>query len=253
DELLRREQVEVLMAFGGEAAAAAARLTTTVPIVFQYAYLPIECGLIDSYAKPGRNCTGIALLAGSEVIVKRLEFLRAIALSARRVAYVTTDGSQLTLSGVPLNVWPGIAAAAKAQGFEHTVHFANRIVDVEAALGEAAAARAQAAMISGHSMVGAATRVAEFALRQRWVTATLHFELLEAGLLLYHGFSRADFNYIAERALQLVDRILRGANPAEIPVEIPTHMVLALNLKTARALGITLPQSLLLRADRVVE
>ncbi len=253
DELLRKHQVEVLEAIGGVAAAAAARLTTTVPIVFQWAYLPIECGLVDSYARPGRNCTGTAMNAGPEFVLKWLEFVRAAAPSARRIAFVSGDLSRLTLSGAPLDLGPPFVSAAKALGFEMTFHVARRIEDAEPALAEAVAARAQVAWIIGDSLSAAAARVADFALRQRWVTATPSVSMFAAGLLLYHGPSEADFKYMDFRAMQMVDRILRGANPAEIPVEIPTRPELAINLKTARALGLTLPQSLLLRADRVVE
>lgn len=253
DDLLRRQQIEVLITEGAEAAVTAARLTTTVPIVFTWAFLPVEGGLIDSYARPGRNCTGVAFFAGSEVIVKRLELLRAIAPSARRVAYVATEGRELTLSGAPLDVWRGVNDAIKVLDFEHTVHFVNQVKDVEPALQEAAGARAQIAMITGPALVRSAARVAEFALHQRWLTATLSVQLVEAGLLLHHGLSNAKVPYHEERVLQMADRILRGANPAEIPVEIPTHMDVTLNLKTARALGLALPQSFLLRVDRVIE
>ncbi|HEU5295164.1 MAG TPA: ABC transporter substrate-binding protein [Burkholderiaceae bacterium] len=254
DELLRQRSVELLMAYGPEAAAAAARLTRKVPIVFLWAYLPIECGLIDSYHRPGRNCTGIALNAGLEVVMKRIEFLRAIAPSARRIALISSDQSQLTLSGAPLDVWPTMTAAAQAQGFESTIHTVHRTEEVDPTLAEAAAASAQVALISGSTLVGAASRVAEFALRQRWATATLSWELFDAGLLLFHGPTDADgSNYNNDRWGQLADRILRGADPAEIPVEMPTRFALVLNLKTARGLGLSLPQSLLLRADRVIE
>jgi putative ABC transport system substrate-binding protein len=216
--------------------------------------LPIECGLIDSYARPGRNCTGIAFSAGFELYAKRLEIIRAIAPSARRLALLFGDTRQLTVSGEPLDaMWSEVAAAAIAQGFEHTIHMVHRIEDIGPALAEAAGARAQAASIAGDWFVGAASQVVDFALRQRWVTTTLHAELFDAGLLLYHGPSQADGIYATGRMQQMVDRILRGANPANIPVEIPSRFEFALNLKTARALGLTLPPSVLLRADRVVE
>jgi putative ABC transport system substrate-binding protein len=254
DELLRRQNVEVLMAHGSQAAVAAAKLTSTVPIVFTYAFLPIESGLIDSYARPGRNCTGLANQADLAFSQKRLEFARALAPSARRAAVVAEESTQATLSGAPLNPWPEFLAAARAQGFdETTVHIARRIEDVESALTDAAAARVQVALITGYTFVGAAPRVADYALRQRWISGTLTPWLFDAGLLMYHGPSQAEFAYVDDRRGQMVDRILRGANPADIPVEIPARAEFAFNLKAARALGVTVPQSLLLRADRVVE
>jgi putative ABC transport system substrate-binding protein len=253
DELLRRHGAELLITFADEAAAAAMRATRTVPIVFSQAYLPIECGLIDSYARPGRNATGMALLSGLEASSKRFEFLRAAAPSARRLAILTPDLGLFTVSGVPLDLWSEAAVAAHAQGFEYTRHVARRIEDVEQALAEAASARAQVTSVNGLTYNGAAARVAEFALRQRWVSSTFNNDLLEAGLLMYFGPSGAEVGRMALRTVQIADRILRGANPAEIPVELPTRYELALNMKTARALGLTLPQSLLLRAERVIE
>lgn len=253
DELLRRHGAELLITLADEASAAAMRATRTVPIVFNFAYLPIACGLIDLYARPGRNATGLALLSGLEASTKRYEFLRAAAPSARRLAIFTGDLSLLTVSGAPLDLWSEVAVAAHAQGFEYTRHMARRIEDVEQALAEAAAARAQVTSISGFSYNGAAARVAGFALRQRWVSTTLNNDLLEAGLLMSYGPSAAEVGRMGLRGVQIADRILPGANPAEIPVELPTRYELALNLKTARALGLTLPQSLLLRAERVIE
>jgi len=251
-ELLRR-QVELLLTFGPEAAAAAARATRTTPIVFRFAYLPIECGLIDSYANPGRNCTGVAWSTSVGLSFKRLEFIRAISPSAHRLAALSSDVSQFTVSGAPFDIWSEAAAAARAQGFEFTIHIAKRVDDVKAALAEAAAARAQVVNVVGNPFVAVVSHVIDFALGQRWVTSTFVPELFDAGVLLYHGPSSAEITYMADRTLQMVDRVLRGAQPSEIPVELPTRVELALNLKTARALGLTLPQSLLLRADRVVD
>jgi putative ABC transport system substrate-binding protein len=252
DELLREQHVDLLMTWGANAAAAAARATRTVPVVFSMAYAPVECGLIDSYARPGRNVTGIAGHSGAEFLAKVLEFIRAIAPSARRIAFCGSDTSQITLSGEPLP-WSIIPAAAQALGFEITRHVARRTEDVERVLGDAAAERAQAALILAWPFVGERVRVVDFAMRQRWISATDIDLLFDAGLLLLHGPSQADLSYAWIRWGQMADRILRGANPAEIPVEIPNRSELALNLKVARALGLTLPQPLLLRADRVVE
>jgi len=253
DELLRKQHVEVLVTWSSDAAAAAARATRTVPIVFAFAFLPIECGLIDSYARPGRNATGIAVNTGVEFVAKSLEFIRAIAPSARRLAFCAYDTSLITLSRAPLPPQSTLYSVAEALGFEYTIHRVRRIEDVESVLAEAAAARAQVARINAWQYVGAKARVVDFALRQRWISVTEVGFLFDAGLLLFHGLSQADVAYSFTRVGQIVDRILRGANPAEIPVETPSRSELAINLKAARALGLTLPQSLLLRADRVVE
>jgi putative ABC transport system substrate-binding protein len=138
-------------------------------------------------------------------------------------------------------------------GFEYTRHIARRIEDVESVLSEAAASRAEVARFSAYEYAGASKRVVDFATRQRWIGLTDASPLFDAGLLLYHGISQADVINTFTRVTQMLDRLLRGANPAEIPVEIPARPELAINLKAARALGLTLPHSLLLRADRVVE
>jgi len=252
DELLRRQNVEVLMTWGPEATGAAARATRAVPIVFGLAYLPIECGLIESFARPGRNVTGIASHVGAEFVPKAFEFIRAIEPSARRIALIGSDTSRYTLSGAPLP-WSALPDGAKMLGFEPTRHIASSVEDVGSVLAEAAAAGAQVARVSGWQYVGARKLVVDFAMRQRWICATDIDMLFDAGLLLLHGPSQADIGYARTHWGQIVDRSLRGANPAEIPVEIPTRSEMAINLKTARALGLTLPQSLLLRADRVIE
>jgi putative ABC transport system substrate-binding protein len=255
DDLLRQENVELLLVFGEHAAAAAARATRTVPIVFFNSYLPVECGLVDSYAKPGRNCTGTAWNTGPEVVAKRLEYLRAIAPSATRLVSLGADSRNFTLSGEPLleHALSAVVAPARALGFDPVRLVVRRIEDVGPVLAEAIAARAQVVSIGGEHFNGAVPRIVDTALSQRWITATNHRSLFDAGLLLYHGPSDADFKYTFERGLQMADRILRGARPADIPVELPSRQEFALNLRTARALGLTLPQSLVLRADRVVE
>lgn len=249
DDLLRRQGAELLITDGPDASAAAARATRTVPIVFRWAHLPIDCGLIDSYARPGRNCTGVTLYTGLEMVHKRLEFLRSASPSARRLAILTPDLSGFTITGAaPLDVWSETTAAAKATGFEYTHHMARRIEDVDAAMAEAAAAGAQVAVIAGSPYSGAASRVAEFALRQRWVTATSEPALFDAGMLLLQTSSEDLWN----RTAAMTDRILRGAKPADIPVELAQPGVF-LNLRIARALGLVLPPALLLRADRIIE
>lgn len=249
DDMLRRQGVELLIAEGPDASAAAARATQTVPIVFRWAYLPIECGLIESYARPGRNCTGVTHYAGLEVVTKKLEFLRSASPSARRLAILAPDLSDFTLTGAPIDFWSEITAATNATGFEYTRHMARRIEDVDSAMAEAAATKAQVAIISGSPFNGVASRVVEFALRQRWATATPEPTLFDAGLLLLHATS----DDMWKRTADMTARILRGAKPAGIPVELATRPSMSVNLKTARALGLALPQSLLLRADKVIE
>jgi putative ABC transport system substrate-binding protein len=250
-ELLKHDP-EALIAYG-EAAVAAARATQTVPIVAMFAFEPMKAGLIDSYRRPGRNLTGIALSHGFETSHLRLQILRALAPSARRLSLIGVDARLWTISGQPLDLESEVAAAAASLGFEATVHhFVRKPDDVGRALDAAAAARAQVVAISGSPFAVAHQRVAAFATSQRWVSATLTPELLEAGLVVYHGPS-TEYGEMYQRMAQMTDRILRGAKPAEMPMELPTRYELALNLKAARALGLTVPPSVRLQADRVIE
>ncbi|HEU5294482.1 MAG TPA: ABC transporter substrate-binding protein [Burkholderiaceae bacterium] len=252
-DLLQRHSVDLLMAIGPEAAVAAARATRTVPLVFVWGYLPVESGLVESYSRPGRNATGIALSDGLDVSNKRIEFLRAVAPAARRLAIVGPNFGDYAVSGELLDLPKKGVATAHAHGFDATVHTARRVDEVDAALLEAAAARAQVVLISGAAYSGAAARVVEFALHQGWVSSTLSVDLLDAGLLMYYGPSQREHQRIWARGFEIADRILRGAKPADMPVELPTRYELALNLKTARALDLKLPQAISMRADRVIE
>lgn len=145
-------------------------------------------------------------------------------------------------------------AAAASLGFEPTFHFfARKPDDVRRALDAAAAARAQVVSIAGSPFIAARQQVAAFAADQRWVSTTLSPGLLGSGHVVYHGPTQAEFGAILQRMAQMTDRILRGARPAEMPMELPTRYEVALNLKAARALGLTVPQSARLQADRVIE
>jgi len=249
DELLRRQHVEVLVSLGPDATGAAARATRTVPIVFSWAFSPIECGLVESYSRPGGNCTGVTASVGeANFFEKPFEYLRAAAPSARRVALLMPDTSRFRRGGSQLDIRP--TAAAQVLGFEYSFHTARHLEGVDAILKEAAATRAQAALIGGLAYAGQAARVADFALRQRWVTWTPDMELRDAGLLMYQGWSTDSW----DRVGHMVSRILRGAKPADIPVELPsTRSEFVLNLRTARAIELEVPYSLRLRADRVIE
>lgn len=246
--------VEVLITVGPEATLAAARATKTVPIVFWGVVWPLEQGLIDSFARPGRNVTGTAFYTGVEVSNKRLEFLREIAPKARRLSWLWPGDFAETLSGGSFDMIPAMGAAAKALGFEARFHDVRRQADVETALGEVADWRAQALSVAGSSLLHAERqRIADFALRQRLPSATPNLQMTEAGCLLYYGPSASEAPLLFTRYHDMVNRILRGANPAELPVERPSRYDLVINMKTAKALGLKIPQSVLLRAERVID
>jgi putative ABC transport system substrate-binding protein len=251
-ELLRHDP-EVLIAYS-DAAVAAARATRTVPIVALFVAYPVEQGLVHGFAEPGRNVTGFAWTGTHDIAAKRFQLMRELAPSATRLSTLGVDPYTQTISGKPLDVELHVGKAARAAGFEHVHHESvRRPEDVERALDEAAAARAQAILVSNPPYVVVRQRVAEFALRQRWLSATGTLDLLNAGLLLYHGPPMAEIVQMYVRQVQMTERILQGAKPADIPMEMPTRYELALNLKTARALGLAVPPSALLQADWVVE
>jgi putative ABC transport system substrate-binding protein len=251
-EMLKHDP-EVLIAYG-DAAVAAARATKTVPIVALFVYEPVKAGLIDSWRRPARNVTGIALSHGIESSHLRLQILRALAPSARRLSLLGVDLRLWTVSGEPFDLASETEAVAASLGFEPTFHFTARTPDdVGRALDAAVAARAQVVSISGSPFIAARRQVEAFAADRRWVSTTLSPDLLNAGLVVYHGPSQAEFGAMLLRMAQLTDRILRGAKPAEMSMELPTRYKLALNLKAARALGLTVPPSVRLQADRVIE
>ncbi len=251
-DLLRRK-VEVIVTTIGEATMAAARATQTVPIVFLYADWPLEQGLIDSYAHPGRNLTGVAYLADVSVNSKRLQILREIVPAAKRLSSLATWSGQDTLSGGRFDLLPLLQAGAKELGFELRSYRLAKPEDVEPALTAIAAWPAQALAVGGPVASFAGQRVADFALQRRLPTASAFRGIVEKGALLSYAPPNSELNLMNRRAIAYVDRILRGEKPADLPVERPSRYELVLNLKTAKALGITIPQSVLLRADEVIQ
>lgn len=252
EELLRRG-VELILTFGPEASLAAARATRTVPVVFVAVTWPVEQGLIDSFARPGRNLTGTSFYTGVEVSNKRLEFLREIAPAAKRLSWLWPSDFAETVAGGSYDMIPTMAAAATGLGFEIRFHPIRRTEDIDGAFGEITAWRAQAVAAAGAHVLAARQRIAEFALRHRLPTAYPSHEHVEAGGLLSYAPPPSELAAMGERSVAYVDRILRGAKPAELPVERPSRYELVINAKTAKALGLTIPQSLLVRADRVIE
>jgi putative ABC transport system substrate-binding protein len=253
-EGLVRKGVEVIATDGSEATLAAARATMTVPIVFGQVVWPVEQGLINSFARPGRNLTGIAYYTGVEVTNKRLEFLRQVAPAARRLSWLWPGDFAETVSGGRVDMAAVMGAAAKELGFETRFHDIRKPEDVEPALNEAAAWRAQALQVSGGlTSATERQRIADFALHHRLPCAAPSESLVEAGALLSYAPSPSEGPHLLARYFSLVDRILRGAKPADIPVERPSKYDLVINLKTAKALGLNIPQPMLLRAERVIE
>ncbi|MFZ2651887.1 MAG: ABC transporter substrate-binding protein [Burkholderiaceae bacterium] len=249
------EGVDLILTAGPEATLAAARATRTIPIVFSGVLWPIEQGLIDSLARPGRNLTGHTYFAGVEVILKRLEFLREIIPAATRLSWLWPEDYFLpeTVSGAHLDKAPAMKAASSALGFEAKFHTIRTPDDIAEVFREITGWRAQAVTAGGGQVFDARQRFAELALMHRLPSVFSARLNVEAGGLLFYGVPDAEYSTLTIRAAENVDAILRGATPAEIAVEQPSRYELVINKATAKALGLTIPRPLLLRADDVIE
>lgn len=250
-EDLVRQRVDIIFATDDVSAVAAARATATIPIVFMQVPLPVEAGLIESFAKPGRNATGTSVYTGQEVSSKRHEFLRAIAPAAKRLSWIVAPENFRNVQGSAIDTKVGEAVGQL--GYEVKFHRVQKAEDLEAVFSEIIAFQAQALSVAGSEVLyRARQRIADFALRNRLPCASYERWLVESGCILSYG--AASFpSEVAERMAEYVDRILRGARPADLPVERPSRYELVINLKTAKTLGLTIPQSILIRADRVIE
>lgn len=252
-EDLVRKRVDVVWATSAEAAVAAARATKSIPIVFTGVPWPVETGLIDSFAQPGRNVSGVSSYTGVEVSSKRLEFLKEIAPTATRLSWILDPSLGARLDGGRFDVRPLLDRAAKALGYEVRYHDIEKSEEVDRAFAEILAWRAQAIAVAGSAAIFAArSRIATFALRNSLPSACASTAVVEAGGLLSYNSAGALSESLA-RGANYVNRILRGARPADLPVYRPDKYELLINLKTARALGLQVPQSLLLRAGRLIE
>jgi putative ABC transport system substrate-binding protein len=252
-EELVRQRVDVIWAVGSEPAVAAARATAVIPIVFWGVAWPVEQGLIESFAKPGRNVTGVSGYTGIEVSAKRLEFLRDIAPAARRLSWILAPDNASTVQGGTYEVKPFLEKVANKLGFEVRWHFVRKEEDLEAVFAEVLAFRAQALSIASSVVTYfARQRIAEFALRNRLPSASVFTPFAEAGILLTYS-AQDSLSTLFEKSAEYVDRVLRGTRPADLPVDRPSRYELVINVKTAQALGLAIPPTLRLRADRMIE
>jgi len=202
---------------------------------------PVALGLVASLARPGGNATGVTTSVGPEIGSKRLELLKEIAPRIKRVAYL---GPWTTATEI-------VRKDAARLGLTLIVAEIERVEQWDEALAAVSREHADALLVSGFAAAREhAPRVVAFAAQHRLPAAYAFPESVEAGGLVSYSIDFLDLN---RRAAVYVDRILRGAKPADLPVEQPTRFELNLNLKTARALSITIPQSVLLRADRLIE
>jgi putative ABC transport system substrate-binding protein len=234
----------------GRGSSAAAQATMSIPIL-ALTDDPVLLGLVESLARPGRNLTGVASTAGPEIVGKRLELLKETLPSLSRVAVIdfkyidsaSTPGTHIRRLA--------IAAAARALGVDAAFVGVDTAQDFEPAFAAIVAGRAQAILVGDTSVNQIhQARIIDFAERQRLPAIADEREFTAAGGLMSYG--TAAFAVWA-RVAQYVDRILKGAKPSDLPYQQPMQYELLINLKTARTLGLTIPRSILLRADALIE
>jgi putative ABC transport system substrate-binding protein len=241
---LVRLKVDIIVAGNPTATVFLKEATTKIPIVMGYHTDPVGTGLVASLARPGGNITGLSVLA-PEFGGKRLEILKEVVPKFSRVAVLgssTLPGNAQTLRETE------VAAAA----FGVKVQFVDVLSpnDIEAAFRRVVQGRADALLAQGSGILNAQrTQVADLAVKNRLPGMYYAAEFVDAGGLMFYG---VDFNDLYRRAATYVDKILKGAQPAELPVEQPKKFEFIVNLKTAKQIGLTIPPNVLARADRVI-
>ena len=238
-------KVDAIITGGSEATRAAKQATASIPIVFIGPSYPVEEGLVAGFARPGGNITGITL-AQSDHVSKHLQLLRDLVPALADVAVIwspTNPGSTFTLRDTE-------SAAGPLRLKVQTVPMGTA-GDVDAALATIARLRPAALVVHPVTFTYASVqRISELAVKLRTPSITAAKQLAEEGLLMSYG---ADIRDLQRRAAGYIDRIRQGAKPADLPVERPTKFELVINMKTAKSLGLTIPPSLLQRADEVIQ
>jgi putative ABC transport system substrate-binding protein len=234
----------VIVAQGGTAVAMR-RATTAIPVVFGYSGDPVEAGLVDSLARPGRNLTGISYLA-LDLVGKRIELVKEVVPGLKRIAIVANpqhpgDRAERRASEI----------AATALGVSVAYFEARSRPQVAEALAAIEKSGSEAVvMFPVQNVITERERIAAWAVKNRLPVVSGWAQFAEGGNLMSYGPNLRDSS---RRLAVYADKILKGARPADIPVELPTRVELVVNLKAARALGVAVPRSVLLRADRLIE
>jgi len=252
-EGLVRKGVDAVWTISPPAAVAAARATRSIPIVFVRVVWPIELGLGESLARPGGNVTGVASIADPNILAKPVEYLleiapgirRGVAISPHPVIYRTVSGGTFTP-----RLHSEMDRIMDRLGIERRVYEVADVKDIDAALEDALKSRAESMYVtSSPLLVTEMKRIVDFALRHRLPSGFIESHFVAAGGLLSYGSDVWDTIF---QSLNYVDAILRGAKPSDLPIQLPKKLELAVNLKTAERIGVTIPPSLLLRADKVI-
>jgi putative ABC transport system substrate-binding protein len=242
-----RKKVDVIVTYGS-AVSAVKRATTIIPIVFAVAVDPIGDGLVASLARPGGNVTGLSIQQ-SDLVGKKIELLRGVIPQLHRLAFIADAGyRESTLEAEE------VSAAARALGLEVMPMEIRRPEDIPPtfeAFQASAGPKADALYVVSDALVASnRRRIITFTLTQRLSTIFSYREYLQAGGLMSYGPNFAD---MFRRTADIVDKILRGTKPGDIPVEQPTKFEFVINLTTAKALGLAIPASLMSLADELIE
>ena len=241
-------KVDVIVTHGTPGSRAAKQATTTIPIVMAAVGDPVRSGLVASLARPDGNLTGNSILE-FDLTLKRLQLVKEIVPNASRVGLFDVPGTQI--GSVEEGGARNVDNAAASLGMKVNRFGIRGSSDLASALATMVRERTDALIVRTDALLVAHYgEIARLAVQQRLPTIGGAEPFVEAGGLLAYG---ANVVETYRHSAVYVDKILRGAKPADLPIEQPTKYVLAVNLKTAKALGLTIPQSLLLRADEVIE
>jgi putative ABC transport system substrate-binding protein len=239
--------VDAIVVTGSQAAAAAKHATTTIPIVMAGVGDPVGIGLITSLAKPGGNITGLSMAHG-DISAKWLELLREVVPRASRIGYLEDLSPNTPITQIFLRQ---ILAAGRSLGVSVQAFSVARPDDVEPQLTAMIRARVQAVVVGPTPVPRTRQKeIVEFAARNRLPAMYGGRDYVDAGGLMSYNPSRPN---MARQSALYVDKILKGAKPADLPVEEPTKIELVINMKAAKALGLTIPQALVVRADQVIQ
>jgi putative ABC transport system substrate-binding protein len=238
-------KVDVIVTYSNAAVAALQQATRTIPIVVAVMGDPVASGFVASFARPGGNITGFSPLT-EELAGKWVELLKEVVPKVSRVAV-------LTVSQTPSHrtYWTEIQAAAKALRVTPQRIEVAGPDEIENAFASLVKGRPQGLIVLPHAVTNdRRTQIVRLAAKNRLPGMYPNSPFVEAGGLMSYGTSVSDLH---RRAATYVDKILKGAKPADLPVQQPTRFELVINLKTAKALGLTIPQSVLIRADQVIQ
>jgi ABC-type uncharacterized transport system substrate-binding protein len=235
-------QVDVLVPVGTQPSRAAKQMTSTIPIVMAQVGDPVGSGLVASLARPGGNLTGVSVI-GREILAKQLELLKQAVPRASQVAVLWNPTNFL--------MWSELQGAAQGLGMTLHAVAVQQPEEFESAFAAIRAAQVDALhVIQDHLLFSHRTRIVDFAAQSQLPAIYMYREWAEAGGLMAYGVS---LHEVYRRVVEHVDKILKGAKPADLPVEQVMRLNLVLNLKTAQALGITMPPALLLLTDEVIQ